>query len=458
MYAIIDIEATGGSPKHDKVMDIAIYLHNGQQIVDSYTTLINPEVKIPPFVSKLTGITDNMVSSAPKFQEVARQIIDMTKDAIFVAHNVQFDYLYIKNEFKRLGYSFLRPQLCTINLTRKLIPGLSSYGLDNLCKELDIPITNRHRAAGDAEATTHLFEMLVRLDKDDYIKKLLKDTNQYPTLPPNLPVSAVETLPEETGVYYLHGEAGKILYIGKSIDIRKRIFQHFSASDEPENKQHRMMRLLHDISYEETGSELIALLLESAEIKKYKPPYNRAQRSNTYRFGLYLTQNEQGYQRIEIKRRYKNDKPVTMFDREITALNVVRERTEKYQLCPAFCGNTSLKAKGECIAFQMNECRGACMGLEKPSEYNKRVEKALKDLRYPQPNFAIIGEGRSIGEQSVIIIKDNMLIGYGFFQETETIDFNTLLECLNPLPQTPDACKVINSYLQKNKQDKVLKL
>lgn len=164
MYSIIDIETTGGSPKTEKVTEIAVYIHDGTRVVNEYASLVNPEKSIPAFITGLTGITNEMVAGAPKFYEIARELVELTENTIFVAHNAGFDYGFICEEFRQLGYLFKREKLCTVKLSRKLIPGLRSYSLGKLCSELGIDVHNRHRAAGDAMATVRLFEILVDLD------------------------------------------------------------------------------------------------------------------------------------------------------------------------------------------------------------------------------------------------------------------------------------------------------
>jgi len=161
MYAIIDIETTGTSYRTGKITEIAIYIHNGQEITDSFTSLINPECDIPWYITRLTGISNEMVVKAPKFYEIAKKIVEITAGKIFIAHNVGFDYSFIKEEFGRLGYEYVRKTMCTVQLSRKLLPGFKSYSLGKLCSELNIKINGRHRAAGDALATVKLFEILL---------------------------------------------------------------------------------------------------------------------------------------------------------------------------------------------------------------------------------------------------------------------------------------------------------
>ena len=229
MYAIVDIETNGGSLRNSKITEIAIFLHDGGKVVKSFISLIDPEIQIPEFITQLTGISNNMVVGAPKFYEVAKKIIEITKDAIFVAHSVNFDYTIIRNEFKKLGFDFKREKLCTVKLSRKLIPLQASYSLGKLCDSLGIEIKGRHRAGGDAEATVKLFELLISLDN-----KKVTVGNITPGEPkfdnPNISAEQINTLPQEPGVYYFFNSERELIYIGKSKNIRKRVMTHMLNS------------------------------------------------------------------------------------------------------------------------------------------------------------------------------------------------------------------------------------
>ena len=173
LYAIIDIETTGQSAQNGKITEVAIFIHNGYEVTDSFSSLINPECYIPGFITNLTGIDNEMVRTAPKFYELARRIVEITEDMVFVAHNVSFDYRFIQEEFKRLGYDYQRETMCTVRMGRKFLPGHKSYSLGRICDELGITIEGRHRAAGDALATVKLFEVILA-------KKALKERKQPP--------------------------------------------------------------------------------------------------------------------------------------------------------------------------------------------------------------------------------------------------------------------------------------
>ena len=229
MYAIIDTETTGGSARFEKITEIAIYLHDGNQITGEFVTLVNPERNIPYFITNLTGITNEMVEDAPRFFEIARKIVELTEGRTFVAHNARFDYSFIRQEFKSLGFNYKRPVLDTVALSRKLIPGHSSYSLGNICKDLRISINGRHRAAGDALATVKLFEILMAKDLESGGSKsfLLRNT-MVSKLNPKLDISKIDNIPDEPGIYYFYNENSDLIYIGKSRNLQQRINTHLS--------------------------------------------------------------------------------------------------------------------------------------------------------------------------------------------------------------------------------------
>src|SRR4030042_3543654 len=275
MYAIIDIETTGGSARLEKITEIAIYQHDGEKITGEYVTLVNPERNIPYFITNLTGITNEMVENAPRFYEIAKTIVELTEGRKFVAHNARFDYSFIRQEFKSLGYKFRRSLIDTVTLSRKLYPGYRSYSLGNICRELKIVINDRHRASGDALATVRLFEMLLERDREINGNRsdLIRNT-RLSKLNPRLDISKIDIIPEEPGIYYFYNEDGELIYIGKSRNLQQRITTHLSNNTS--NRTMEMRDLIADIDWDLTGSELIALLRESFEIKDNKPFYNRA--------------------------------------------------------------------------------------------------------------------------------------------------------------------------------------
>lgn len=283
-YAIIDVETTGGSSRRDRLTEIAVSIHDGEKVIERYESLINPEISIPYFIQNLTGITNEMVEDAPYFYEIARKIVEMTKGCIFVAHNVKFDYMFIRSEFDRLGYNYQRKQLCTRQLSKKLFPEIGKYSLDHLIEYFEIQIQGRHRAMADVLATEVVFDHLLRTDVHHNI--FTSEINrgiQLSKLPDQLTLEDIHNIPERSGIYYFFGENDHLLYVGKSKNIQKRVMQHFSK---PTSKSRKFLERTRRIDFEETGSEITAILREDAVIKRMKPEYNVAQRQTQKPYGL----------------------------------------------------------------------------------------------------------------------------------------------------------------------------
>src|SRR5690606_28725980 len=215
-YAIIDVETTGGSPRIERLTEIAIAIHDGEKVIDSFESLLNPERTIPSFIQRLTGITDEMVEDAPYFYEIARKIVEMTEGCIFVAHNVKFDYMFIRSEFERLGYSYQRRQLCTKQLSKKLFPEIGRYSLDRLISFFNIQTDVRHRAMADVQATVKVFDQLIRADQDHgYFTHQINQGVKLSKLPGAIHIDDVHRIPESSGIYYFFGQNDHLLYVGK---------------------------------------------------------------------------------------------------------------------------------------------------------------------------------------------------------------------------------------------------
>lgn len=446
-YCIIDVETTGTSAHNGRITEVAVYCHDGEKITDEFTTLVNPEQRIPYRITQLTGITDRMVADAPRFCEVARRIVEMTAGATFVAHNAAFDYSFIRSEFARLGYDFQCERLCTVRLSRKLIPGKPSYSLGNLCQSLGLEINNRHRAAGDALATVKLFELLLSIEKHpgELIMKGIS-TGFDP--------EKLKSLPQETGVYYLHNSHGDVIYVGKSLNIRDRIVQHLTNIST--RKALEMSQQISDITWELTGSELVALLLESYEIKRMLPVYNRAQRRNTFSFGLFDKIDSNGYINLEIKRIKEGDQPVTSYASKTSAQNQLFVMVENHYLCQKLSG--LYKSKGACFHYGLKQCFGACIGEETPADYNKRVEEALKPFQFSDDSFLVIDRGRVPTERSAVLVMRGCYKGFGFFDCNEQITPPAIENIIRSYPDNRDVRQIIRQHIRLHRVERVLKL
>jgi len=453
LYAILDIETTGGKYNEEGITEIAIYKYDGHQIVDQFISLINPEREIQPFVVNLTGINSSMLRNAPKFYEVAKRIVEITEDCILVAHNAQFDYRILVTEFKRLGFDFVKETLCTVELAKNLIPNQTSYSLGKLVRSLGIPVTDRHRASGDAIATVKLFKML--LDKDSS-KKIIQESIR---LSPKLQleprhIDIIEQLPTATGVYYIHKSDGEIIYIGKSNNIKKRINLHFTNTNQ---KSKKIQLQATAVTYEATGSELVALLKESEEIKRNKPIYNRALRRTIFTHALYSFVDEKNYINFKIDKVDGRKKPITTFSNRDSAKSFILKAIEDYRLCQKLTG--IYKTKSSCFKYDIKECNGACIGKESVEDYNKRAEDLIKKNSYKNKNMVIIDKGRDIDERSAIYVENGVFKGIGFFNLNYQINNMDVLESfITPMENNRDTQHIIQSYMRRNKRLKVIQL
>lgn len=453
MYAILDIETTGGKYNEEGITEIAIYRFDGRKIVDQFFSLVNPERDIQSFVVNLTGINNEMLQNAPKFHEVAKRIIEITKGCTIVAHNAQFDNRILTTEFDRLGYSFDKNFLCTVELSKKLIPNLASYSLGKLMRSLGIPISDRHRAQGDAKATLMLFKILLEKDTS---KKIIQETvkkDPKRQLEPKL-IDIIESTPSIIGVYYIHKKNGSIIYIGKSKNIKKRLLQHFTN----DNRKSKKIQLEVDsVTYEETGNDLIAQLKESEEIKQNKPIFNHALKRTLYEYQLSSFKDTNGYINLKIEKADERNKAVITFSNYQQAKLFLFKITEEFRLCQKL--NGIHKTTSSCFLYSIKQCNGACIGDESPKVYNKRLLDFIEKNSYKNQSILIIDRGRDIDERSVILIEDGIYKGYGFYNLNYQINNPEVLKSIiTPMPDNRDAQHILQVYLRKNKVLKIVKL
>lgn len=418
--------------------------------------MVNPERDIQPFVVNLTGINSKMLKNAPKFYEVAKRIIEITEDCIIVAHNSEFDYRILRTEFNRLGYDFKRKTLCTVELSKDLIPDQPSYSLGKLVRSLGIPVTDRHRANGDALATVKLFKLLQTKDTSkQIIQSSVKEGLNAKKLDSKL-IDIVEQLPAVTGVYYIHKEGGGIIYIGKSRNIKRRVNQHFTA---PNSKSKKIQLHVSTVTYEETGSELIALLKEYEEIKRLKPIYNRARKRTHYTHALYAFKDKNGYINLKIDIADGRKHPITTFSNKQSAKHFIEQATETYNLCLQLTGIESIVPQKPCFNYNTKTCNGACIDEESSEEYNSRVEELIQKNSYVHKNMIIIDRGRATDERSAIYIKEGKFEGLGFFNLNYQIHNLKVLESIiTKMENNRDTQHIIQSYLRSHKNLKITEL
>ena len=445
MYSVVDIETTGNGYRGQRITEISIFVFDGEKVVDEFTSLVNPEQTIPAFITNLTGITDAMVRTAPKFYEIAKKVEEITKDTIFVAHNVNFDYNIIKEEFKDLGFDFNRKKLCTVRLSRKIIPGLKSYSLGNICSYEKIEIAGRHRAKGDAEATVELFRRLVERDNQFIIDGFLNRRSRQATLPPLLDKKVVDNLPQTPGVYYFKDLQKEIIYVGKANNIKQRVISHFY---DKKKKEITMCLETADISYEETGSELLALLKESAEIKHLYPKFNRAQRRANEAVGLFSYEDQKGIIHLAYNRLKLVPNAIMKFYSIAECRNLIEKICEEYELCPKYCHlQTNVNA---CFHYQIKKCKGICSDKEVVADYNERVKLAIKSLGLESENMVIKESGRTENEVGFALILNGTYKGYGYLdKDLQLEDPEDFLFYVQPQKDNRDVQRILRWYLNK---------
>ena len=449
MFAIIDIETCGSKYQFRKgrITEICIVVHDGLTVVEKFTTLINPECNISPFFIGVSGITNDMVRNAPKFHEVAKKILELTEECVFVAHNVGFDYGFIKDEFAALGYTYKRETLCTVRLSRKLIPDRISYSLGHLCAALGIEINGRHRAEGDAVATVQLFELLLQLKSQHPQYKNMGVTEIMARRIDKIKQYILDKLPEACGVYYFLNKEGEIIYIGKSTNMYSRALSHFNSK---EQKSKKMLNDLYNVDFVLTGSELIALLLESEEIKKHKPKHNRMRKAEVFTHSIDWWKNKKGIIQFKLVPFEEAENPLKSFTTYITARECIERWIDEHTLCLSYCGLTD--EKSICFNHQIKKCNGLCAEIETIEEYNERANKILQQHLFKEKDFVLIDKGRNNEERSIILIEDRKYKGYGYIDQYTQAggieEIRDIVKCKNYYPDTGD---LIRGWCVKNK-------
>lgn len=394
-----------------------------------------------------------MLKSAPKFFEIAKRIVEITDDCVLVAHNAKFDYRILKLEFDRLGFNFERKNLCTVELSKRLIPELPSYSLGKLVRALGIPMSDRHRASGDALATTKLFELLLNKDLEKSIVKSAIRFEPKRQIEPKLS-AIIHSLPSTIGVYYIHNTTGEIIYIGKSKNIKQRINQHF-IGETPKSKKIQLE--VEAVTYDETGSELLALLKESAEIKFHKPKFNRALRRTIFTHGLFSHLDSNGYLNLRIEKIKGERTPITTFANIQSGKSFMTMVVENHQLCQKLCG--LYKTKTSCFNYTIKECAGACISEESTESYNAKVQKIIDYYSFKSKSMLIIDQGRNLDERSAVWIEKGILRGFAYFNLNFQITNKEILSTLiTPLEHNKDAKHIIQSYIRRHKRLKVISM
>ncbi|MFM7359109.1 MAG: exonuclease domain-containing protein [Sediminibacterium sp.] len=425
-FAVVDIETTGGFPQQHGITEIAIVCMNGQEIEHTFETLLNPGQTIPPFIANMTGISDDMVALAPGFNDQAEKIFNLLSDRIFVAHNVNFDYSFVKYFLQLAGYHLQSPKLCTIRLARKVFPGLPKYGLGHLSKSLDIHITHRHRAGGDARAAATVLSMALEKSGENIIKEMLRREGKHQLLPPNLPVDQINALPQSPGVYYFRDKKGKVIYVGKAKQIRKRVISHFTGLDTSEKRQ-ALLKSIYTIGHAICASELLANIFESIEIKRLWPAFNKSQKRFEAAWSVYKYTDSAGYLRLAIDKKSKYLNPVCSFGFQADAHRTLWKLARKFELHPFLC------------YLEKNPSSP----LPKQPDHNIKMSNALLQLEESQSSYVI-------RDQEGLILVDKGKF-YGMSQSIQwhpDEPLYSLRQKLTPYPENEMIRTLLRQYVE----------
>lgn len=446
MYAIVDIETTGGYAAANGIIEISVQVFDGEKVAETFETLVNPGQVIPRYIQAFTGISNEMVQDAPRFEEIAQQVYTILQGNIFVAHNVNFDHSFVKNHLQAFGYTLNVKKLCTVRLARQIFPGHPSYSLGNICHSLGIELNDRHRAGGDARATVELFRLMLAADTKGVIQSSLLRNSKEQMLPPNVPKEHFALLPHTPGVYYFHDQKGKVIYVGKAKDIRKRVNQHFSTNSDSRQRQN-FLKNTYAISFQATATELMAAILESTEIKRLWPPFNAAQKRAEELFGIFMYEDQNGYMRLAIEKKRKNSHPIYTFHYKVDGHGVLRKLMSEFDLCPRLCFMQT--DNDACVGIAEGHCHGACEKKEAPAAYNERVLQAIASLTH-RPTYLVVDKGLDDEEISCIMVVQGSFFGMGYLpKNVENLDAEAVKEYIKPYKENSTIRMLLNAHISK---------
>ncbi len=409
-YVIVDVEATGGDLLRDRMTEIAIIEMQGAVELDRWSTLLNPQQTIPPFVQEMTGISQDMVQTAPVFAEMADEIITRLQGRVLVAHNARFDYGFLKNEFRRLDRRFQTRTLCTVKLSQRLYPDEGKHNLDTLIQRHNLPVHERHRALGDAESLQAFIRFLLQQHSPETLQGEIQALKRRTALPAGVDAEVVDSLPEQPGVYLFYGAGDELLYVGKSINLRARVLEHFYASNR-NSKEMKLAQQVCRIDWQETLGEFGALVLEAQWIKQKQPLLNRMGRGEAGSYSIELVSDDEGFYQAKIVATQEKLRPshaalYGLFRHPREAKKVLQSIAEQQGLCQRRLGveQVTSKQQGPCFAFQIRRCRGACIGREQAAAFNQRLLTALARLKlesWPFPQPIAVVEQDPLSKQTV---------------------------------------------------------
>lgn len=399
--AFVDIETTGGPAQCASITEIAV-IQADETGIREWATLVRPASRIPEHIERLTGITNEMVASAPRFEEIAQDLFDQLDGRIFVAHNARFDHGHIKAAFRRMGVTIRPRVLCTVKLSRRLFPHERRHSLDHVIARHSLKVSARHRALGDAQVLWQFWEDLHRHLPAGQVEDAVRALIGRPALPSYLDPSEIDALPDSPGVYLFYGENDIPLYIGKSTRLRARVLSHFSA-DHDSDRELSLSQQIRRIEHFRTEGELGALLEEARLIKTLHPTHNRQLRRNRDLCTWQMETDLLGHTTLRLLRAADLEFPLRnplygFFRSRRAAVDQIRALCTEHGLCPPLAG-IERRTPGRCFTHQLKRCRGACLGLEPAQEHDDRLRAALaslKALAWPYDGAVGIKEGRTL--------------------------------------------------------------
>lgn len=445
----VDIETNGGNGDRGRITEIALIRVEDGNVVEEFTSLVNPGSPIPYWITRLTGITDADVADAPYFDEIAGEINRILDGAIFVAHNVRFDFSFVKRQLEAVGYSFKPKLFCTVRMSRRLYAEHKGHSLEKIIARHGISTKDRHRAYADAKAILDFTNLAIREKGIDAFREAIALQMKTKTLPPNVDEAAFANIPQTPGIYIFEDDEGRPLYVGKSVNLRTRVMSHF-ANDTKIAKEMKLSLTSHNISFIQTETEIEALLLESAKVKELQPIHNRLLRRSTKQTVLMKTENEDGYTSISTESRQLDqetelDAIYGVYTSRMKAKARLESLMQTFQLCPKLLGLEN--PKGACFRYHLGFCKGACIGKEPVELYNRRVEYALERSKIEAWPFK--GElSVAISNTKALIIDQWIVKGY----ITALEDGTTYLERISN-GFDMDTYKIIRYYLRNHKSD-----
>ncbi len=400
--AFVDLETTGCTAPLDRITEIGI-VEVDDDGVREWSTLINPETSIPASIQSMTGITNEMVQDAPTFEDVAKQTMERLKGKLFIAHNARFDYGFLKNSFRRVGYEFKPTVLCTVRLSRALFPEHRHHNLDALIERHGLVANGRHRALADAQLIHQFWNMAGATHSKERLTEVIKELTARPSLPSNIDPAIIDELPDTPGVYLFYGENSLPLYVGKAVDLRRRVLSHFSA-DHRSPKEMSLAQQIRRIEWIKTGGEIGAFLKESALIKELQPTHNRQLRRHNELCTISLINHGAGHIAPEIvyARNIDFSKPDKLYGLFKTAREATKQLialAAEYALCHALLKIEKHVHGKTCFGYQLKKCKGACAGHEPLIAHSMRLVQGLTKLQlktWPFDGPAYLSEGDEV--------------------------------------------------------------